>query len=162
MFGYWVKPPRLLLAISLLQALLRLMCSSERILGAAYHKSNFVAYLRYKAWILIMMNVEKWRNDIYAHKLRTRGKKYRWCLSDLRRLRSIYITARVKSRLYQWAAIASVLTGIAVTMILIATAGRQIYLTLPVVGCGVFNWVFIQFMMGVDFPKSNWRFSRLT
>ena len=36
-----------------------------------------------------MMNVEKWRRDIYAHMLRTRGKKYRWFLRYLKLFRLI-------------------------------------------------------------------------
>jgi protein-S-isoprenylcysteine O-methyltransferase Ste14 len=67
-----------------------------------------------------------------------------------------------KLRLYQWAAIASVLVGIAVTMFRTSHAGQVDHLTWRIVGFGLLNWIFVQFMMGVDFPASRWRFSRLT
>lgn len=65
-------------------------------------------------------------------------------------------------RLYQWAATASVFSGMVLTAI---PAGWPVLapgLTWSSVGWGLFMWGFVQFLMGIDFPKSNWRFSRLT
>jgi hypothetical protein len=65
-------------------------------------------------------------------------------------------------RLYQWAAIASVLLGIGATFLHADMPALSPGLTWPAVGWGLFSWAFTQFAMGIDFPKSNVRFSRLT
>lgn len=64
-------------------------------------------------------------------------------------------------RLYQWTAMASIIIGIVMTMIPVAFVhiqkkiGWEIFLAAFIVG------LFTFFVMGVDFPRSNSRFSRL-
>lgn len=65
-------------------------------------------------------------------------------------------------RLYQWAATASVFSGMVLTAIPTGWPALAPGLTWSSVGWGLFMWGFVQFLMGIDFPKSNWRFSRLT
>lgn len=65
-------------------------------------------------------------------------------------------------RLYQWAAIASLLIGMFVTVFATTTAPMPTVLTGKMLTAGLINWAIVQFLMGIDFPKSNLRFSRLT
>lgn len=65
-------------------------------------------------------------------------------------------------RLYQWAATVSVLTGISLSTIPTAWPPLNPGLSWASVGWGLFMWGFVQFLMGVDFPNSTKRFSRLT
>ena len=65
-------------------------------------------------------------------------------------------------RLYQWAATVSVLTGIFLSTIPTAWPPLNPGLTWTSVGWGLFMWGFVQFLMGIDFPNSTKRFSRLT
>lgn len=65
-------------------------------------------------------------------------------------------------RLYQWAAIVSVLGGIILSTIPTAWPAMNPGLTWTSVGWGAAMWVFVQFLMGIDFPNSTKRFSRLT
>jgi hypothetical protein len=64
-------------------------------------------------------------------------------------------------RLYQWAAIASVLAGIGCTFFETAMPGLTPGLSWKALTWGIVMWGFTQFAMGIDFPKSNVRFSRL-
>jgi protein-S-isoprenylcysteine O-methyltransferase Ste14 len=64
-------------------------------------------------------------------------------------------------RLYQWAAIASVLIGLVATCFPVAMPPLTPGLSWTAFGWALFVWAFTQFVMGVDFPKSNMRFSRL-
>ncbi len=65
-------------------------------------------------------------------------------------------------RLYQWAATVSVLAGIIVSTIPTTWPPLNPGLTWTSVGWGLFMWAFVQFLMGIDFPNSTKRFSRLT
>ncbi|MBL7797627.1 MAG: prolipoprotein diacylglyceryl transferase [Saprospiraceae bacterium] len=67
-----------------------------------------------------------------------------------------------KLRLYQWAAIVTILAGMVIT-----TFPYPMPDLAPVVTWRTFAWAafmgfFVQFMMGIDFPQSQRRFSRLT
>lgn len=67
-----------------------------------------------------------------------------------------------KLRLYQWAAVATVLAGIIATFF-----EAPMPVLTPVIGWhsvagAAFMGFFTQFLMGIDFPKSNMRFLRLT
>jgi hypothetical protein len=67
-----------------------------------------------------------------------------------------------KLRLYQWAAVVTVLAGIIATFF-----EAPMPVLTPVIGWqsvagAAFMGFFTQFLMGIDFPKSNMRFSRLT
>ena len=64
-------------------------------------------------------------------------------------------------RLYQWAAIASVLAGILITTIKTTWPVLSPGLTWTSVAWAFFMWGFVQFLMGIDFPQSQKRFSRL-
>jgi prolipoprotein diacylglyceryltransferase len=64
-------------------------------------------------------------------------------------------------RLYQWTAIISLVTGIAMTTLHINPADIQPGFNWPSVVVALASGFFIFFAMGVDFPYSNARFSRL-
>lgn len=64
-------------------------------------------------------------------------------------------------RLYQWAAIASVLAGIIFTVISVPQAVLQPAYNWEIWAAAFAGGLFTFFMMGVDFPRSNARFSRL-
>ncbi len=64
-------------------------------------------------------------------------------------------------RLYQWAAIASVFAGILITTIKTTWPVLSPGLTWGSVAWAFFMWGFVQFLMGIDFPQSQKRFSRL-
>jgi protein-S-isoprenylcysteine O-methyltransferase Ste14 len=64
-------------------------------------------------------------------------------------------------RLYQWTAIISLVTGIAMTVVHINPADLQPGFNWPSVIVALASGFFIFFAMGVDFPYSNARFSRL-
>ena len=64
-------------------------------------------------------------------------------------------------RLYQWAAVVSVLTGIIISCVPAHLPALTPGITWQSVARAGFMWVFVQFMMGIDFPNSNRRFSRL-
>ena len=64
-------------------------------------------------------------------------------------------------RLYQWAAVVSVLAGIIISCVPAHLPALTPGITWQSVARAGFMWVFVQFMMGIDFPNSNRRFSRL-
>lgn len=64
-------------------------------------------------------------------------------------------------RLYQWAAVVSVLAGIIISCVPAHLPALTPGITWQSVTRAGFMWVFVQFMMGIDFPNSNRRFSRL-
>lgn len=64
-------------------------------------------------------------------------------------------------RLYQWAAVVSVLAGIIISCVPAHRPALTPGITWQSVARAGFMWVFVQFMMGIDFPNSNRRFSRL-
>ena len=64
-------------------------------------------------------------------------------------------------RLYQWTAIASVLIGMVMTCIPYASLALEPGLNGETVLAAFLGGFFIFFAMGVDFPRSNARFSRL-
>jgi len=55
-----------------------------------------------------------------------------------------------------------VLAGIIVSTIPTTWPPLNPGLTWTSVGWGLFMWAFVQFLMGIDFPNSTKRFSRLT
>ncbi|MGA7885133.1 MAG: prolipoprotein diacylglyceryl transferase family protein [Acidobacteriaceae bacterium] len=65
-------------------------------------------------------------------------------------------------RLYQWAAIASVLLGILFSAVGDRAAAPAPEFNWSVVAAAVIFGLFVSFAMGVDFPESTRRFSRLT
>jgi len=65
-------------------------------------------------------------------------------------------------RLYQWAAIASVLLGIAFSMIADPSPAPTPAFHWSAVFAAILFGLFVTFAMGVDFPESDRRFSRLT
>jgi hypothetical protein len=65
-------------------------------------------------------------------------------------------------RLYQWAALVSVLAGMVLTCQRAPMPSLLPDISWYTMGWGAFMWIFVQFMMGIDFPKSTKRFSRLT
>jgi prolipoprotein diacylglyceryltransferase len=65
-------------------------------------------------------------------------------------------------RLYQWAAIASVLLGILFSAIADRIPAPTPEFNWSVVFAAAVFGLFVSFAMGVDFPESNRRFSRLT
>lgn len=67
-----------------------------------------------------------------------------------------------KLRLYQWAAIASLLIGMLVTVFEAPLPPTFSGIGWRTLSAGMINWLIVQFLMGIDFPKSNLRFSRLT
>lgn len=67
-----------------------------------------------------------------------------------------------KLRLYQWAAIASMLAGIIATSFFAPMPDFSLSLSWQTFVGGAVMWIFVQFLMGIDFPKSERRFSRLT
>ena len=64
-------------------------------------------------------------------------------------------------RLYQWAAVVSVLAGIIISCVPANIPALTPGITWQSLAWAGFMWVFVQFMMGIDFPNSNRRFSRL-
>jgi protein-S-isoprenylcysteine O-methyltransferase Ste14 len=64
-------------------------------------------------------------------------------------------------RLYQWTAIASIVAGIVMTVIDISPVDIVSGFSLQVLAAAIICGLFIFFAMGVDFPYSNRRFSRL-
>ncbi len=64
-------------------------------------------------------------------------------------------------RLYQWTAIASVLIGILMTMVHQNTVVHTSEFTWQILLAALIGGLFTTFAMGVDFPDSNARFSRL-
>lgn len=66
-----------------------------------------------------------------------------------------------KLHLYQWTAIASVLTGIAMTMIPVKAMEVHAVFGWEIIASALLGGVLIFFYMSVDFPRSNARFSRL-
>lgn len=64
-------------------------------------------------------------------------------------------------RLYQWAAVVSVLAGIIISCVPAHLPVLTPGITWQSLAWAGFMWVFVQFMMGIDFPNSNRRFSRL-
>ncbi len=64
-------------------------------------------------------------------------------------------------RLYQWTAIGSVLIGIVLTMIHVEPVVRSPEFTWDILWASLIGGLFTTFAMGVDFPDSNARFSRL-
>lgn len=71
-------------------------------------------------------------------------------------------TAIVKGlRLYQWTAILSVLVGVAMTLITIDSLPHNPAYNNEALFAAIIGGVFVFFAMGVDFPESNTRFSRL-
>lgn len=67
-----------------------------------------------------------------------------------------------KLRLYQWAAIASLLIGMVLTVFEAPLPPAFTGIGWKTLSAGMINWLIVQFLMGIDFPKSNLRFSRLT
>jgi hypothetical protein len=67
-----------------------------------------------------------------------------------------------KLRLYQWISLVSFLTGAFFTCVEVAMPHLHHSISWQTFAWAAFNWVFVQFLMGVDFPKSQIRFSRLT
>ena len=67
-----------------------------------------------------------------------------------------------KLRLYQWAAVASLLIGMVITVFESPLPPAYTGIGWRTLSAGMINWAIIQFLMGIDFPKSNLRFSRLT
>lgn len=66
-----------------------------------------------------------------------------------------------KLRFYQWAAIVSVIIGICFTTVNIAPITLNPGISLQIIAVATIGGLFTFFAMGVDFPKSNARFSRL-
>lgn len=65
-------------------------------------------------------------------------------------------------RLYQWASIINAVIGIGLTMIFIPNENTEIHLSFPQLAYSTL-WGLVSFIaLGVDFPKSTKRFSRLT
>jgi prolipoprotein diacylglyceryltransferase len=64
-------------------------------------------------------------------------------------------------RLYQWAAVVSVTAGIIISCVPAHLPALTPGITWQSLARAGFMWVFVQFMMGIDFPNSNRRFSRL-
>ncbi|TNE58406.1 MAG: diacylglyceryl transferase, partial [Bacteroidetes bacterium] len=64
-------------------------------------------------------------------------------------------------RLYQWIAIASVLVGIGITMVPVQAVALSPGLEWETAWAALIGGLFTFFAMGVDFPRSNARFSRL-
>ncbi len=64
-------------------------------------------------------------------------------------------------RLYQWAAMVSVLAGIIISCLPARLPVLTPGITWQSLAWAGFMWIFVQFMMGIDFPKSSRRFSRL-
>lgn len=67
-----------------------------------------------------------------------------------------------KLRLYQWAAIITVVAGMILTTIPYPMPDLTPVVTWRTFAWAAFMGVFVQFMMGIDFPQSQRRFSRLT
>jgi len=67
-----------------------------------------------------------------------------------------------KLRLYQWISLVSFLTGAFFTCVEVEMPYLHHSISWQTFAWAAFNWVFVQFLMGVDFPKSQIRFSRLT
>ena len=66
-----------------------------------------------------------------------------------------------KLRLYQWTAALSVLVGILFTMLQVQTPALSPGFSIEVLLAALSGGLFVFFAMGVDFPYSNKRFSRL-
>ncbi|MFM8484913.1 MAG: prolipoprotein diacylglyceryl transferase family protein, partial [Bacteroidota bacterium] len=64
-------------------------------------------------------------------------------------------------RLYQWAAVVSVTAGIIISCLPAHLPALTPGITWQSLARAGFMWVFVQFMMGIDCPNSNRRFSRL-
>jgi len=67
-----------------------------------------------------------------------------------------------KLRLYQWAAITTVVAGMIITTFSYPMPVLEPVVTWRTFASAAFMGVFVQFMMGIDFPNSQRRFSRLT
>lgn len=75
----------------------------------------------------------------------------------------IQTTSFRQLRIYQWVALASILFGIILTCINDSTGLHfQLNTELPVYLSALLGGLFTAFAMGMDFPKSNLRFSRLS
>jgi prolipoprotein diacylglyceryltransferase len=64
-------------------------------------------------------------------------------------------------RLYQWTAVISILTGIGMTMLHTTPVSTVAAFNLPTLWAAIITGLFVFFAMGVDFPQSDVRFSRL-
>jgi len=64
-------------------------------------------------------------------------------------------------RLYQWTAIVALVTGICITVIKVQIPALQPGFSMQTLAAAAFTGLFLFFAMGVDFPYSNARFSRL-
>jgi hypothetical protein len=64
-------------------------------------------------------------------------------------------------RIYQWLGILSVLAGAGLTACRTQPAGEAVHISLPILLIGILFGVATTFALGVDFPSSNRRFSRL-
>lgn len=67
-----------------------------------------------------------------------------------------------KLRLYQWAAVTTILAGMIITTCTYSMPDIAPVLTWRTFAWAAFMGLFVQFMMGIDFPYSQRRFSRLT
>jgi hypothetical protein len=66
-----------------------------------------------------------------------------------------------KLRLYQWIALISIFIGALFTTISSPSSHPDFYLSLSIIAFALFSGLIALFLGGVDFPKSNKRFSRL-